>query len=866
MTRMSTVRSRSWPQGLLGGAWTWLALGLLSASTTFAAGVTLAWDPSSSSNVAGYKVYYGVATGVYIQSQDDGAATNAVVTNLVAGSTYYFAAKAYDSTGLESLPSNEVSYNVPILPQVASLTWSNPTAITYGTPLGAPQLNATANVPGTFSYSPPAGTVLPAGNAQTLTVAFTPTDLVNYAPANASVTLSVLPAPLQISADNKAKPYGAALPLLTYRATGFVNGDTLASLTTPPTLATTASAATGVGAYPISVAGATSANYAISFVNGTLTVTPAILQITADNKSKTYGAALPLLTFTATGFVNGDTAATLTTPPTLTTTASAASAVGTYPISLSGGTSPNYTANYLNGTLTVTPATLQITADSKSKTYGAALPLLTYTATGFVNGDTAGSLTTPPTLTTTASAASAVGTYLISVSGGTSPNYTANYVNGTLTVTPATLQITADTKSKTYGAALPLLTYTATGFVNGDTAATLTIPPTLTTTASAASAVGTYPISVSGGTSPNYAVHFVAGSLTVTPATLQITADNKSKVYGTTLPPLTATVSGFVNGDTVATLRSPLTITTTASAASAVGTYPITVAPATVPNYTVQLAAGTLTVTPASLQIVANNQTMSAGAALPTLTATYTGFVNGDSTASLTTPVNLSTTATTNSPAGTYPIVAAGAATANYSITFVNGTLTITAAQLTGLTLAPSSLTLAPGQSLKLTATGTYSDGSTKDLSTSVSWTSSQPSKVTVDSTGLATGVKAGTCTVTAQSGSLSASIRASVVTASLRISFNSTQPLSQLSPIPSPSPRSLSPTAQVAPAGLAAAGSVTLTLQGVPGQTYVIQASPDLTHWEDLGTVTLTDQSLSFADQAAGQVPLRFYRAQAQP
>ena len=73
------------------------------------------------------------------------------------------------------------------------ITWPTPAAISQGTPLSATQLDATANVAGTFAYSPAAGTVLAAGN-QALSVTFTPTDTVDYTTASASVTLQVVPA------------------------------------------------------------------------------------------------------------------------------------------------------------------------------------------------------------------------------------------------------------------------------------------------------------------------------------------------------------------------------------------------------------------------------------------------------------------------------------------------------------------------------------------------------------------------------------------------------------------------------------------------------------------------------------------------
>src|SRR4030095_1601628 len=82
--------------------------------------------------------------------------------------------------------------SVPITVQRATptITWANPASIAIGTPLGAAQLKATANVPGTFVYPPPAGTILPAGPNQPLSVAFTPNSA-NYSPANKTVQITV---------------------------------------------------------------------------------------------------------------------------------------------------------------------------------------------------------------------------------------------------------------------------------------------------------------------------------------------------------------------------------------------------------------------------------------------------------------------------------------------------------------------------------------------------------------------------------------------------------------------------------------------------------------------------------------------------
>jgi len=78
--------------------------------------------------------------------------------------------------------------------QTPIITWTNPAPIIYGTALTSNQLNATANVPGTFAYNPPNGTVLNVG-ANILTVIFTPTDTVDYSSVTGNVSLVVSPAP-----------------------------------------------------------------------------------------------------------------------------------------------------------------------------------------------------------------------------------------------------------------------------------------------------------------------------------------------------------------------------------------------------------------------------------------------------------------------------------------------------------------------------------------------------------------------------------------------------------------------------------------------------------------------------------------------
>jgi len=98
-----------------------------------------------------------------------------------------FTVYSQDAVGNQS-PSSTVAYNVA--QATPTITWAMPAPIVLGTPLGSTQLDATANTTGTFTYTPPATTVLPAGN-QTLSVLFTPTDSADYTTAGTQVMLLV---------------------------------------------------------------------------------------------------------------------------------------------------------------------------------------------------------------------------------------------------------------------------------------------------------------------------------------------------------------------------------------------------------------------------------------------------------------------------------------------------------------------------------------------------------------------------------------------------------------------------------------------------------------------------------------------------
>jgi hypothetical protein len=214
-------------------------------------------------------------------------------TSSVLSGTLNFSTSASASSPVGSysiVPSGLTSDNYAIVfapgtltitdKQVPTVTWTNPANISYGTALGASQLNASASVPGSFSYtlansSPAAGTVLNAGNGQLLRAIFTPTDTATYAVVTTTTALDVNRAPLTVIADDATRMVGQPNPTFSVRYSGFVNGETAAVLGGTLQFATTATASSLAGSYAVVPSGLTSGNYAITFVNGTLTVTEA---------------------------------------------------------------------------------------------------------------------------------------------------------------------------------------------------------------------------------------------------------------------------------------------------------------------------------------------------------------------------------------------------------------------------------------------------------------------------------------------------------------------------------------------------------------------------------------------------------------
>jgi len=503
----------------------------------------------------------------------------------------------------------------------------------------------------------------------------------NYGITYVGGTLTVNPAPLVITASSATMLYGGTVPVITASYSGFMNGDTPTSLTTAPTCSTTATSTSPVGNYPSSCSGAVSANYTITYVAGTLTVNTATVTITASSGSMSYGGTVPSITAASiTGFVNGQTNSVLTAQPVCSTAATSTSPVGSYPSTCSGAAAPNYTFAYLPGAVAITPVPLTITANNTLRPYGAPNPVFAVTYAGLVAGNTAASLTTQPTCTTTAVANSPVSgaTYPITCAGAVDANYSPiSYVPGVLAITLAPASVTPNPASKVYGSAdpNPLTTGTLTGFLASDG-----IVATYSRTAGQTVAGGPYTISATlspAAALSNYTITYNTAAFSITPKAASVTPNAATKVYGAADPALTGTLTGFLPADGV-------TASYSRTAGVGVGTYTIsaTLAPvAALTNYNITYNTANFTITAKAASVTPRAATKVYGSAdpVPLTTGTLTGFLAADG-------VTATYTRMAGEPVGTYTISATLIPTAvlsNYAITYNTAAFTISKASTT---------------------------------------------------------------------------------------------------------------------------------------------------------------------------------------
>ncbi len=410
---------------------------------------------------------------------------------------------------------------------------------------------------GTLTFTSPATTASNAGQHAILGGGLT-ANFGNYIFEDALTNFSALTiarAPLTVTFADASRTYGAANPDFAPTFSGFRNGDTAAVLTGAGyAWGTTAVAASPVGDYEIGASGTSGvANYAITTIPATLTITPATLTYVADPAARIYGAANPFFSGTVTGFVNGDTLASATTGTLAwNSPATTASNAGAYAID-GAGLSANH-GNYVfaqapaNATaLTVGRAPLTLEGRNLTAVYGSAIPALGYSLTG-PNGTPEATELAGIEITFSQAffTGTPAGTYSFDITAsGTAQNYEiARTAPGQLTITPAPLTLHGEHLTIPYGDPIPTPGYSVSGLVGADTSAVLS-GVRLGREFPATPSPGSYEIGfVSTGTAQNYVVtEVVNGSVTVTRRPLTIAADDLTTLTGA-IPPFTSTFTG----------------------------------------------------------------------------------------------------------------------------------------------------------------------------------------------------------------------------------------------------------------------------------------------------------------------------------
>ncbi len=490
-------------------------------------------------------------------------------------------------------------------------------------------------------------------NAGSYAVTVTPGANPNYEVTATGGTFTINKRTATVTANSASKVYGDVDPELTAMVGGLQNGDTASDINY------TLIRAEGedIGSYAVTVIPGSNANYELSVVGSQFTITKRPITVTADTLTKIYGDADPTLTATVRGLGEGMTPTAIN----YTVSREAGEDAGTYPVTVTLGSNPNYEVTAIGGSFGIAKRIVLMVPGSQSKVYGEEDPTLTATEEGVLAGDTL-------SYTMSRAAGEDVGMYAITVTPGINQNYELVAQSGYFFITKREVTVAADNQSKVYGTADPALTATVSGMAGSDVL-------NYTLSRAAGEAAGSYAVTVTLGSNPNYEVSATGGTFTIVKRDATVTADPKSKTYGTGDPTLTATVTGLVGSDV-------LNYTLTRTAGEDVGTYAISVNvnENDNPNYQLSISGSQFTITRALAMVVADSVTKVYGEADPLLTTSVGGLRNGDDLS----VINYTISRETGEDAGTYAITLVGdAVQGNYNVTYLPATFTITRASAT---------------------------------------------------------------------------------------------------------------------------------------------------------------------------------------
>ena len=533
-----------------------------------------------------------------------------------------------------------------------------------------------------------------AGNGKVVAVsgiAITGPDAGNYSltSTTASTTANITPRTLTVSATGINKVYDGTSADTVILTDDRLAGDALTDAETSAAF-TDKNVGNGkvVAVSGITISGPDAANYSLAGTTASTTanITPRALTVSATGINKVYDGTTAATATLADNRITGDVLADADTSAVFADkNVGIGKTVTVAGIAITGTDAGNYslanTTATTTASITQSALTLTVSATGINKVYDGTTAATVTLADNRVAGDIFTDADTSATFTDknvgTGKAVTVAG---ITITGPDAGNYTLASTTATTTanITPLALTVSATGVDKVYDGTTAASTILTDNRVAGDM---LTDADTSATFSDANVGTGKIVtvsgITITGPDAGNYTLAHTTASTTasITPAPLTITANNQTMVYGSTPPTLSASFSGLVKGNSPGSVAG--LVLSTAPATSQAGQYPILAAGAVDPDYTIAYVPGTLTITPASLIITADDQSVSFGSPSPPLSAHYTGFVTGDSAANLSTPVQLSAPNSSSLPSGSYPIVGSGASSPDYAITFVGGTLTV---------------------------------------------------------------------------------------------------------------------------------------------------------------------------------------------
>ena len=651
------------------------------ATPTFGwTGVTAIFGDANSA-ITAPTVATTAATGTWAYS----SATTSVVT--ISGSDLDFGNAGTSLITATFTPSNTTNYvSGGTVTMTVTVNQADQAALsiastngTYGTALTLSTSGGTTG--GTVSWSVVDGTAiscsvssgeLSASTVGTCGVTATMAGDTNYkSVVSLPTTVTFGQRRITVTAADKNKTYGENDPSFTYSITSgsLVGSDALSG-------SLTRSAGAGAGTYSITQGSLANSNYAITFVQGALTIDRKLVTVTAADTTKQYGDVDPNLTYSIT---NG---ATLVGDDAFTGALSRASGsnVGTYAIQQGTLTlSNNYLITFVSGTLTIEMRSVTITADAKSKQYGQADPALTYQVTtgSLIVGDSiSGALAR--------NSGSGVGSYTITQGSlSLSANYNLTFVSANLSVTAKPITITANSlQTKVYGESDPTFQYEIT---NGSLESGDSLSGSLSR--SSGSTVGTYALNIGTLANSNYEISFVSANFAITRKPITITASAKTKVYDQADPSLVFTVTSgsLVGSDSLSGSLSRVS-------GENVGTYAITQGSVANSNYDISYVGADLTIERASqnaLSLTTSQITYGTSVVLGSNGGSGTGAVTYSVSSAGTAGCSIAgdTLSATGDVGTTCTVTVTKALSANYNvatssaatITVINRSITVTA-------------------------------------------------------------------------------------------------------------------------------------------------------------------------------------------